>query len=97
MPNILTNDQKFLLGLLLEHNDTDKVRSDFVTYLYNKECQKYIDIANGNEAVIDGFLREQLMLKAEHDAAKALPLLGDEIIYWARSLGGRTRVKKETA
>jgi hypothetical protein len=97
MENILTKDQRFLLKLLLNHNDSEKVKSEYTQHLFQQLREPYIKAANGNENVVDGFLSEQLMLKAEQDAKKALPLLGDEIIAWCRSYGGRTHVKKNEA
>jgi hypothetical protein len=97
MSTILTPAQQRLLELLLEHNDTEKVQEAYVNALYEQYKEPYVKAANGNESVVDGFLSEQLMLKAEQDAKKALPLLGDELIAWCRSYGGRTHVKKSEA
>ena len=95
MTNILTTDQRLLLGLLLEHNDSDKVKKEYTDHLYDAEVKKYTDLANGNKDVLTADLAGMIAQKAEKYAAKALPALGDAIVAFGRSLGGKAKIIKK--
>lgn len=87
----LTQNQLLLLKLLLEHNDTEKVIAEYQQHLFETEKKQY-------ESVLNDWLLENLEAKSHKDARAALPLLGDAIVAYGRSLGGRAKIiKKEEA
>lgn len=95
MTNILTPNQRQLLELLLEHNDSEKVKTAYAEILYDEEKKKYVGLAKGNEDVVTPQLAGMIAQQAENEAAKALPAIGDSIIAYGRSLGGRAKIIKK--
>jgi hypothetical protein len=90
----LTDREKKLLGHILT-TDFENAQQMFVDDLFKEKCEPYIKQANGNHDVIDGFLSEKLFEAAQIEAKRILPALGDSIVAYGRSLGGRAKIIKK--